>query len=78
MKSYIKVNGSSDLVRDPETLAILNSNRSDYENYLLKKHAILASQQEVQRHTEEINTIKEDLSEIKQMLTALIKDRIKG
>jgi chaperonin cofactor prefoldin len=78
MKNYIKVSGSSDFVRDPETLAILNSNRSDYENYLLKKQAILASQQEVQRHTEEINTIKEDLSEIKQMLTALIKDRKKG
>jgi hypothetical protein len=40
---------------------------------LLKKQAILASQQEVQRHTDEINNIKEDLSEIKQMLQALIK-----
>ena len=75
---YIKVEGNSDLVRDADTMAILNTNRTDYENYLRKRDSILSDKQQIQVQAEEINNLKEDLSEIKQMLTALLKDRIKG
>ena len=75
---YIKVEGNTDLVRDADTMAILNTNRTDYENYLRKRESILSDKQQIQVQAEEINNLKEDLSEIKQMLTALLKDRIKG
>jgi len=74
---YIKVEGNTDLVRDTETMAILNTNRTDYENYLRKRDSILSDKQQIQVQAEEINNLKEDLSEVKQMLTALLKDRIK-
>jgi hypothetical protein len=74
---YIKVEGNSDLVRDADTMAILNTNRTDYENYLRKRDSILSEKQQIQMQAEEINNIKEDLSEIKHMLTALLKDRTK-
>ena len=74
---YIKVEGNSDLVRDTDTMAILNTNRTDYDNYLRKRDSILSDKQQIQVQAEEINNLKEDLNEIKQMLTALIKDRIK-
>lgn len=74
---YIKVEGNSDLVRDADTMAILNTNRTDYENYLRKRDSILSEKQQIQLQAEEINNIKEDLSEIKHMLTALLKDRTK-
>ena len=74
---YIKVEGNSDLVRDAETMAILNTNRTDYDNYLRKRDSILSDKQQIQVQAEEINNLKEDLSEVKQMLTALLKDRIK-
>ena len=75
---YIKVEGNTDLVRDADTMAILNTNRTDYENYLRKRESILSDKQQIHVQAEEINNLKEDLSEIKQMLTALLKDRIKG
>lgn len=74
---YIKVEGNSDLVRDADTMAILNTNRTDYDNYLRKRDSILSDKQQIQVQAEEINNLKEDLSEIKQMLIALLKDRIK-
>jgi hypothetical protein len=74
---YIKVEGNSDLVRDADTLAILNTNRTDYENYLRKRDSILSEKQQIQLQAEEINNLKEDLNEIKQMLSALLKDRTK-
>lgn len=75
---YLKVEGNSDLVRDTSNMAILNTNRTEYENYLRKKESMMAVRDEVTRNSQEISIIKEDLSEIKQMLNALLKDRIKG
>lgn len=75
---YYKVEGNSDLVRDANNMAILNTNRTEYENYLRKRESMMAIREEVSRNSHEISNIKEDLSEIKQMLSALLKDRIKG
>lgn len=78
MGNYLKVEGNSDLVRDPATMAILNTSRTDYENYLRRKESLMSDKEQLANQAQEINNIKEDLSEIKQMLTALLKDRIKG
>jgi len=78
MGNYLKVEGNSDLVRDPATMAILNTSRTDYDNYLRKKESLMSDKEQLVHQAQEINNIKEDLSEIKQMLTALLKDRIKG
>jgi hypothetical protein len=78
MGNYLKVEGNSDLVRDPATMAILNTSRTDYDNYLRRKESLMSDKEQLVHQAQEINNIKEDLSEIKQMLTALLKDRIKG
>jgi type IV secretory pathway component VirB8 len=69
MANYLKVEGSSSLVRDADTKAILNNNNTEYQNYLRKREMLIMNQNE-------INNIKEDILQIKQMLCALIeKDR---
>ena len=72
---YLKVEGHTGLVRDTLTGAILNTNKTEYENYLRQKEAVekrtLESKQ-ISQHTEEINNIKTELSEIKQMLLLLL------
>ena len=72
---YLKVEGHAGLVRDTRTGAILNTNKTEYENYLRQKEAVekrtLESKQ-ISQHTEEINNIKTELSEIKQMLLLLL------
>lgn len=78
MTRYLKVEGNSSLVRDVETMAILNTNRTEYENYMRKKEAMETSKEAIERHSQEINTIKQDLSEIKEMIYALLQDRTKG
>ena len=78
MGNYLKVEGNSDLVRDPATMAILNTSRTDYDNYLRRKESLMSDKEQLATQAQEINNIKEDLSEIKQMLTALLQDRTKG
>lgn len=72
---YLKVEGHTGLVRDTLTGAILNTNKTEYENYLRQKEAVEKRMQEskqISQHTEEINNIKTELSEIKQMLLLLL------
>lgn len=73
MGTYLKVEGNSDLVRDPATMAILNTSRTDYENYLRRKESLMSDKEQLVHQAEEINNIKQDLSQIKQMLSALIE-----
>lgn len=73
MGNYLKVEGNSDLVRDPATMAILNTSRTDYENYLRRKESLMSDKEKLSYQAEEINNIKQDLSQIKQMLSALLE-----
>ena len=69
---YVKIENKDGLIRDISSGAVLNTNRTDYENYLnRKKQAELAKEQAAQQ-ADEINNLKNEISEIKQMLIALM------
>lgn len=74
MTDFIKVAGHDGLVRDRATGAIVNTNRADYESYIARRDAALKRQQQVDKHEEELNTIKADIAEIKQLLLAVLKN----
>ena len=59
--SKIKVEGHSNLYRDPDSGAVINSSRADYERYMKAK-------QNREGMVSEINTLKQELDEIKQLL----------
>jgi len=71
--NYLKVEGSDSLVRDISTHAIINTNSVEYDNYLLRKRNIESQQEELTRNTNDINTIKQELSEIKELLLLSLK-----
>lgn len=66
MSDFVKVEGHSSLVRDAESTAIVNT---DIEAYFLakKRKEMFLSQRK------EINTLKEDVSEIKNILHKLLE-----
>ena len=70
--NYIQVEGHPDLVRDKHSHAIINRNRSAYEQ--AKKRAAEAQRQrdEIRNTTREINNIKCEMHEIKNLLKELI------
>ncbi len=66
--TFLKVQGHSGLVRDTLSNAIINTNKSDYKIYMAR-----AKQREEQRDLmtdtiKEINSLKKDLFEIKEMI----------
>ena len=72
MSNYTRVEGHQDLVRDNASGAIINRNRSAYE--MAKKRAADAQRQrdEIRSATREINTMKCEMHEIKDMLKTLL------
>jgi hypothetical protein len=75
MTQYLKVEGNPSLVRDMGSNAIINTNVSEYETYLKNRDVALARKSQLEQNTDEINNLKQDISDIKQMLQLLIKTK---
>tara|TARA_Y100000015_G_scaffold9458_1_gene8975 strand:- start:336 stop:554 length:219 start_codon:yes stop_codon:yes gene_type:complete len=69
----VKVKGHADLIRDPVTNAIINTNKSKYEEYISRRDIKKSETQKVQDLEDELSCIKDDLNEIKSLLKEIIK-----
>ena len=69
---YLQVDGHDDLVRDTESTAIINKNKSAY--LLAKQRAEAAQRQRdaIRNANREINNNKSEMHEIKSMLKTLL------
>lgn len=71
----IPVKGNNGLFRDKNTSAILNCSDSDYQQYLEVKNTKIKEVVQMNEMTEKINEIdqlKSDVSEIKDMMKLII------
>tara|TARA_R100000005_G_C4967037_1_gene181446 strand:- start:467 stop:700 length:234 start_codon:yes stop_codon:yes gene_type:complete len=72
MAKVIKVEGFSDLVRDEYSSAIVNTNKSEYEKYMQRKKAMMRNRDEIRDACREINNLKQELFEVKDLLKKLV------
>lgn len=70
---HIKVKGESDLVRDPRTNAIVNTNHNEYNKYIEMRNKKLSEVKRVEDIESEVKEIKNDLNEIKSLLLDLAR-----
>jgi protein subunit release factor A len=66
-----KIIDHPDLIRDMESKAVLASNIDKYQEHKQKKHFL----KNVMNQGQEIENLKKDISEIKEMLLQLTKDK---
>jgi hypothetical protein len=69
---YLKVEGYDHLLRDPNTNSIINTNMSDYQQYVSRRNVKNEEDQKVQNLEEDVANMKDDLNEIKSLLRSLI------
>ena len=72
MSKVFKVEGHPDLVRDEYTSAIVNTNKSEYEKYMQRKKAMMKNRDESRDACREINNLKQELFEIKDLIKKLV------
>ena len=66
MGDYIQVEGHSNLLRDEGSTAIVNSDRNSYELHKKRRESFV-------NQKNEINTLKNEVGEIKELLHTLIE-----
>ena len=76
---YIRIESNPTLVRDMTSNAIINTNKEEYLNYINQvsrqtslNETISSTTEQIQVLKTEINSMKEDLSDIKNMLVSLM------
>lgn len=71
---YFKIEGHSNLLRDPKTNCIVNTNMSDYQQYISRRNMKSEENKKVEDIEKDINNLKDDLNEIKFLLRSLINE----
>ena len=66
--SYIKVEGHKTLVRETASNAIVNTDRNAYTIYMNRVREARKSNDDLKYAVREINTLKTELREIKELL----------
>ena len=69
---FVKIQDSDSLIRDLSSGAVINTNTTDYQNYLARKNSSKDMKQQIKQNSDKIKQIESDVSEIKQLLITLI------
>ena len=72
MSNLIPVKGNSDLVRDPDTDQIINTNRNAYQQYVNRREKRKIEKEKSLNIEEDIANLKSELGEIKSLLKELV------
>ena len=73
MKNFFKVEGHSQLVKNPKTGTMLNTNSREIEHARKRKKARKQNLESELKMKEEIESLRTDMDDIKSMLQQLIE-----
>lgn len=72
VNTVVKVEGHGSLVRDMSSNAIISTNEAEYQAYRSRREMEKKRQQTIEEQTKQIEAMKDEMAEIKQMLSILI------
>jgi cell shape-determining protein MreC len=70
----IKVENQTNLYRDSDTNAIVNTNITEYKNYMNSLKHKKRELNKMKQLEDDVQSVKDDLKEIKDLLKCLIKE----
>ena len=73
MSNYTPVEGQKGLYRDNDTAAIINKDKNAYKSYIARKKALESKDNELNKMKEDLDNVKGELGEIKDLLSTLVQ-----
>ena len=70
--SYIKVKDNENFVRDSKSNCIINTNKSEYDEYLARRKSKQSEKNKVENLERDLSTLRNELDEIKNLLRSLV------
>jgi hypothetical protein len=68
---FSKVENFPNLIRDSKTNAILNTDSTEYNNYIRTKQKISSQKHQIKKMEEDLSELKSSMDDIKQLLRKL-------
>ena len=68
---YHRVKGHDDLRRDPKTNSIINTNVSEYNQYVTRRKLKNKENEKIENLEKDLSDLKNDIDEIKSLLISL-------
>lgn len=68
----IQVENETSLARDSVSKAVINTDNIGYENYINQRNKLLADKLAIQQNTKDIQELKQDITDIKGMLSTIL------
>ena len=69
---YIKVKNHDNLIRNSKSNFIINTNKSEYDEYIARRKQNQNEKQKVDNLERDISTLRNEITEIKDMLRSLV------
>lgn len=73
MNNYLKVESDTSLVRDMNSNAIVNQNQTEFDKFMKLSETKYKEKMEMKKLKDDVNTMKSDLEEIKELLQSIVK-----
>ena len=70
--SFIKIQNYENLIKDTETNAVVNTNKSEFQMYMKRTRERNLQGDKLRNVCKEINNLKSELREIKSLLTKVL------
>ena len=75
MSNFIPVEGNNDLVRDPKTDQIINTNTSAYDQYINQRKKRKLEREKSLSFEEDLASLKSEMNEIKSLLKEVVNGK---
>ena len=69
---YVKVKDHEHLIRNTKSNCIVNTNKSEYEEYLTRRKLKKSEKNKVDNLERDISTLRNEITEIKDLLRSLV------
>ena len=71
---FVKVKNNEHLVKNTKSNFIINTNKSEYDEYIARRKLKQDEKNKVDNLERDISTLKNELGEIKDLLRSLVND----
>ena len=69
---FVKVKDHQNLLRDPYSNGIINTNKSEYDEYIARRNAAEKAKESELTMKEDLDNLKGEINEIKSLLKELV------
>jgi small-conductance mechanosensitive channel len=66
------------LVRDTETMALINKDTTGQQEYYNRRNKMAAEKEQINKIKTEVQSLKDDVNDIKELLHKILENQING